>query len=213
MPSWRSQLDRAGLGPDDGADVGHLSGTPLGAAIDAAPGVLMIVAGLGLIAMATLVPAWRELDRLDAQRGFIAEQADALEAQEQRYADFHAALSGRDPVLLERLAYTQLRREPTDRQTVPEPGTAPPAHGDTDPLPPGDIDRWLRVEPPSPSESLTLSPQVTAADSPSRMVRLAGGTMRYLLLLAGGLCVVAGLWWGPRREQSPEALPPLDPTA
>ncbi|CAN0447274.1 unnamed protein product, partial [Ectocarpus fasciculatus] len=154
----------------------------------------MVLGGLVLIAMATLVPAWRELDRLDAQRSFIAEQAEALTEQQQRYEDFHAALVAEDPVLLERLAYTQLRREPVDRETVHASRTDESVMADG--LPPGDIDRWLRVEPPSPGELWSESPEALAEQSPSRMVRLAGGTMRFVLFAAGGLCVVSGLWWG-----------------
>ncbi|MEM1446064.1 MAG: hypothetical protein AAGF84_08420 [Planctomycetota bacterium] len=186
---------------DENAD-GQLAGTPLGRAIDALPGTVMVLAGLTLIAMAMLVPAWRELDRLDAQRTFIAEQAEALTEQQERYEGFHAALAAEDPVLIERLAYTQLRREPIDRETVSEAGVSEalsPYAEVLSELPPGDIDRWLRVEPPSPgqSEVWDASPEVLAGQSDSRLVRLAGGTMRFVLLAAGAMCVVAGLWWGP----------------
>ncbi|MEM8783262.1 MAG: hypothetical protein AAGE65_10475 [Planctomycetota bacterium] len=190
------------------ASRGFLEGTPLGRAIDALPGMVMVLGGLALIAMATLVPAWRELDRLDAQRAFIAQQAEALIDQQQRYEDFHTALAAEDPVLLERLAYTQLRREPIDRKTVESGGVSEalsPSAAVLDELPPGDIDRWLRVEPPSPGESEAwpdASPAATAGASSSRMVRLAGGTMRFVLLAAGAMCVVAGLWWGPRGSAS-----------
>ncbi len=203
---WERRYPALQVDPD-----GPLSGTPLGRAIDALPGTVMVLAGVVLIGMATLVPAWRELDRLDAQRTFIAEQAEALSTQQQRYEDFHAALVAEDPVLLERLAYTQLRREPVDRETVSrrgvsEAGASASAEGLSalDRLPPGDIDRWLRVEPPSPGESLSASPEALAGQSSSRMVRLAGGTMRFALLGAGALCVVAGLWWGPSRSDSLE---------
>lgn len=166
------------------------------------PGSVMVLGGLALIAMATLVPAWRELDRLDAQRTFIAQQAEALNKQQQRYEDFHAALIAEDPVLIERLAYTQLRREPVDRETVSKAGVSEalsPYKEVLSELPPGDIDRWLRVEPPSPGESdvWDASPEALAGQSSSRLVRLAGGTMRFVLLAAGTMCVVAGLWWGP----------------
>lgn len=190
--------------PLEEANDGPLAGTPLGRAIDALPGTVMVLGGLALIAMAMLVPAWRELDRLDAQRAFIAQQAEALTQQQARYEGFHAALVAEDPVLIERLAYTQLRREPIDRSTVSDAGVSEalsPYASVLNELPPGDIDRWLRVEPPSPGESEVwdASPAALAGQSDSRLIRLAGGTTRFVLLAAGAICLVAGLWWGPSR--------------
>ncbi len=178
---WSDELDRPSA-----ADAGP---SPLGRAVDALPGLLMLLGGLALVAMAALTPAWLELGRLDAQRELMQQQADALTEQTRRYETFHQAVRADDPVLIERLAYTQLRREPRGRQSVP----VHTAGGGG--LPPGDIDRWLRVEPASADPDL-----LERATPSTRLTRLAGGVTRFVLLAAGMFCVVGGLWWGPRRS-------------
>ena len=157
----------------------------------------MLAGGLALLAMATLTPAWLELNRLDEQRARMQQQARAMTDQTGRYDAFLAAVLADDPVLIERLAYTQLRLEPVGRHSVAM-GNDGATRGE---LPPGDIDRWLRVEPVSASASLVAAPS-------SRLTRLAGGTMRFGLMGVGMICLVSGFWWGPRPEEHGRSAQP-----
>ncbi len=162
--------------------------SPLGRFVDALPGWLMLAGGLALVAMATLTPAWLELDRLDQQRAVMQQHAEAMTEQTRRYDAFLQAVLADDPVLIERLAYTQLRLEPVGRFSV---ATSRGQASSWVDLPPGDVDRWLRVEPVS-GEAASPTPPVS-----SRLTRLAGGVARFGLLVAGVICIVGGLWWGP----------------
>jgi hypothetical protein len=164
------------------------------------PGWLMIAAGLSLVAMAVLTPSWLDLSKARWDLQLMQIQADRLDQQRDRYAKFEQAIIQRDPVLLERLAYTQLRLQPAERQVIAdalaanEAGMMPnPASGID--LPPGDIDRWLAVAPPVVGVDVPPYKQVN-----NRLTRLTGQPLpRAVLLGVGALSVFAGLWWGPPR--------------
>ncbi|MFN3167424.1 MAG: hypothetical protein ACE37H_10210 [Phycisphaeraceae bacterium] len=86
--------------------------TPADAIIGGMLGWLFILVGSAMVAATALVPAY--LDTLDVQeaREIEAARARMLAEERQRYQDFHLALIEEDPVLLERLAMTELRLKP-----------------------------------------------------------------------------------------------------
>src|SRR5690606_4310164 len=65
------------------------------------------------LSAAILVPAMIDTQRLLHQRDHMREQAAAMNKMAGNYKSFHLALEENDPVVLERLAYAQLRRKPT----------------------------------------------------------------------------------------------------
>lgn len=151
----------------------------------------MLIGGLSLVAMGVVTPAWLELSRARFEHSVMAEQARRLAEQAERYAAFRAAVEAGDPVVLERLAFTQLRLKRADAVLAPveRPVTT---DGSADALPPGDIDRWLRVDPP------VIGRDVPAwSPASNRLNRLAGNpATRTGLVGSGALFILAGLWWG-----------------
>ncbi len=162
------------------------------------PGWLMILGGLTLLGMAILTPSWLDLTKARWELKLMQLQSDRLVKQAERYAKFEQAVVERDPVLLERLAYTQLRLQQAERRVVSElasEGRVPNPAAGAD-LPPGDIDRWLAVQPPVVGVDLPAY-----AQSNTRLTRLTGEPLpRAVLLIVGCLSVFAGLWWGSHRS-------------
>jgi hypothetical protein len=170
------------------------------------PGWLFLLVGLTLVAIAVLTPGWLDCRRLAWQHALMQAQAQAMERQAQRYAQFHQALKHEDPVLLERLAYVQLRLKPADTRLVrpSEPGSprsAIPGGGEqAQPATPAEparlpIARWLHE--PLPQAGQEIAPYQPPQ---SRLTRLATGDSRFALLAAGLLCGVGGLLAGGRGE-------------
>lgn len=179
------------------------------------PGWMFLLSGLALLAMAILTPEWLAYRHLDWQRDLMREQAERFEAQAQHYADFHEALAADDPVLLERLAFTQLRLTPVGKQPLQAPTTDPVASGRTvftqhrpggapQPEPPpllasesAAVDAWLTE--PLPQVGVDVAPPRPIN---SRLTRLATGPHRTALIAAGLACLAAGVWSGPRRDRA-----------
>ena len=155
-----------------------------------APGGMMLAAGVFLIASAAVLPPWLELERTREQLDLMREQATALAERSDRYQSFLVQLDAGDPALLERLAFTQLRLQPTGVRSVEEDGGALEA--------PADVAAWLDVPLPDASR---LRP--TDAAPPTRMQRLIAGPTRYGVLAAGAIFAVCGVCWG-RGEREPE---------
>jgi hypothetical protein len=169
-------------------------------ALAVVPGWLFLLAGLTMVAAAVLTPSWLASQKLAWQHALMEAQAQALQKQARRYDQFNEALKRHDPVLLERLAYVQLRMKPANaRLVLPEqadrwggsiPGGGERATSDPEPgmLP---IASWLHQPLP------TVGQEVAPYRPPdSRLTRLATGQSRFLLLAAGLLCGIGGLLMG-----------------
>jgi len=86
------------------------------AVVSGALGWLFILVGSAAVAASTLIPSY--LDTLDTRqaREVQAAKAQMLAEERQRYEDFYNALVDDDPVLLERLAVSELRLKPVGTQ-------------------------------------------------------------------------------------------------
>ena len=79
-----------------------------------------VLGGVVLAATVALVPTWRDVGRLEAQRQVLAAQARDLQWQQQSYEQMRDALFTDDPVVLEYLAYHYLGLKPMDAGLVRE---------------------------------------------------------------------------------------------
>jgi len=179
----------------------------------ALPAWLLVTGGMLMLSAALLVPAMIDTQRLTHQRDHMREQAAAMEKLAGNYKSFHLALQENDPVVLERLAYAQLRRKPAGSEPLlvaVNPGQPVTPQG------------WMRTtsvrgsanaaasttqlaEPPpevASVESLIGDPAIIAtADMPlyepprGRIIRLTTGSMRVGFMIAATGLVIAGLMW------------------
>lgn len=175
------------------------------AVVGGALGWLFILVGCAAIAAAALIPAYFETLDVKQARETEAIKAQMLADERQRYIDFHQALLDDDPVLLERLAMTELRLKPV--------GTEVAQHTASDPL-------ALVVEPTpvaiqhalaSQSQMRSIENELSRPDlkqkavidvqverpRQTRLIIAATGEYRPLLAGVGALLVLMGLW--PRR--------------
>ncbi|MEX0885552.1 MAG: hypothetical protein WD009_03850 [Phycisphaeraceae bacterium] len=166
---------------------GNRDFNPVERALAAMPGWLFLAAGLTLVALVLLTPAWLGQRDLAWQRDLMRLQVRQIERQAQRYADFHAALGAEEPVLLERLALTQFGLNPTDKTPLWL-GTVADDRG-------GGVDAWLAE--PLPRVGVDV-PARTAIES--RLTRLTSGSTRTLLIAAGRGCALGGVWATPEGQ-------------
>jgi len=182
--------------------------TPADAIVGGAVSWLFILVGLAAVAAAALIPAY--FDTLDIQqaRAYQAAEADMLAQERGRYQDFHQALIDDDPVLIERLAMTELRLQPV--------GTRVAQRTPSDPLALVDeptqeaIDRALMQQPLMRSIENELSrPDLKAQmqievniERPraTRIVQAATGENRPWVAGGGAMLLMLGLW--PRRTSA-----------
>ncbi len=75
-------------------------------------GWTLLVGGMLLLAAVILTPAWLECNELRWQQHTLRLQALSLAEQAQAYRQFHHAVTTGDPVVIERLAYTELGLKP-----------------------------------------------------------------------------------------------------
>lgn len=175
------------------------------AVVGGALGWLFILVGCAAIAAAALIPAYFETLDVKQARQTEAIKAKMLADERQRYVDFHQALIDDDPVLIERLAMTELRLKPV--------GTEVAQHAAADPL-------ALVVEPSpvaiqyalsSQSQMRSIENELSRPDLKqqavidvhmerprrTRLIIAATGEYRPLLAGIGAVLVLMGLW--PRR--------------
>lgn len=175
------------------------------AVVGGALGWLFILVGCAAIAAAALIPAYFETLDIKQAREIEAIKAQMLADERQRYIDFHQALIDDDPVLIERLAMTELRLKPV--------GTGVARHRAIDPL-------ALVVEPTNvaiqdalagQSQMRSIENELSRPDlkqqavidvqlerpRQTRLIIAATGEYRPLLAGGGALLVLMGLW--PRR--------------
>lgn len=184
---------------------------------------MFLTSGLTLLALALITPTWLACRDLAFQRDLMAMQLERFESQHGRYRNFHAALQQDDPILLERLAFTQLGLKPSGKQVLALPDLTAYGMGKAAVIGVGQtldpavayhpdvlatsasIDTWLLA--PMPRLGIDLTPPKTVN---TRLMRITTTpTLRVALLAAAIACVAAGLW--PNREElrQSEALPQM----
>lgn len=178
---------------------------PLDTLLTALAGWLPMLGGMTLLAMVLITPEWMGWRELIWQRDVLNLQSERLETQRASYAQFNDALAADDPVLLERLAFTQLRYKPAGKRlmndlwAVAGPGDAATSGASSPALAAGGdsgqlygssevIESWLTS--PQPVVGRDIQPLRVIN---SRLTRLTQGPARYVLLAVAILCLVAGL--------------------
>ncbi|MEM6552848.1 MAG: hypothetical protein AAF750_12080 [Planctomycetota bacterium] len=155
------------------------------------PGLLLILAGVGLVGIAVLTPQWQANGRVGWERRVMEAQAETLVRQRVRYEQFLEGLERDDPVLLERLAYAQLRKKPAGMAVLTpggEIGGGMEAGSLGELAEAGAVEAWLNEEPPRVGRELRA---FEAVDTP--LTRLATGKHRLLVVVLGVACVGIGL--------------------
>jgi hypothetical protein len=131
-----------------------------------------------------------------------------LRAERDRYVDFQAALEADEPVLLERLAFTQLRLKPIGTETADLRPTDPAAVIDS-PDPDAIRQVTMNWQSAQPIEYWLSRPQLApdAQAAPAivrpretRLIRAVTGDNRIWVAAFGALLLIVGLW--PRRTPS-----------
>jgi len=178
---------------------------PLETLLIALSGWLPVLAGMGLLGMALITPAWLGWRELLWQRDMVRLQAERLAEQRASYAEFHEALVADDPVLLERLAFTHLRYKPRGKRLLEGTGdsSVTAVMGSTGGVPgeyPGVIGHWLASPQPAVGRDIAAFRPIN-----TRLTRLASGLSRFVLIAVGLICLLAGLW--PEREGGAERQP------
>ena len=152
-----------------------------------------VLGGVVLAATVALVPTWRDVGRLEAQRQVLAAQARDLQWQQQSYEQMRDALFTDDPVVLEYLAYHYLGLKPMDAGLVRESAGSQDA-------------RFVSVEhslhrPLSGIEGRTYK----AAGQRSRLAAVTTGWLGVGLMVVAFGCLGLGFYLsaGPRHRQGP----------
>ena len=182
-------------------------------AADAAIGWLLswgfVLVGIAAIAAAALFPAYLNTLDLQDQRQALDARATALDAEHARYQQFHDALADDDPVLIERLALTELRLRPVGT-AVDQPGPRDLAAVIDSPNPDairqqadvwvdqGSVEHWL-----SRPDLVPPAPEPAARPRRTRLLTYATGEHRPWVAGFGALMLMLGLW--PRRTAAKQS--------
>jgi len=184
---------------------------------EALPGWLFISAGMAIFAAAVLLPARASNGQLAWQRDVLQHQADQLAAQCRRYSDFHDDLVNQNPLLLERLAYSQLHYQPVDGQLwPPSPGNHHPQASSLKPqvFPATFTDdplvMYASVESYLAEPVANMRPAEPPRSKPTRLTRLLTGLSRIVLMVAALALVLGGVGFGSGAGAGVGEKPPLN---
>jgi hypothetical protein len=138
------------------------------------PGWCFVLGGLGLVAAALLVPAWRDVQDLQARVSRLEGRIEHLQARQTTGKVLLEALHADDPVVHQRLVAWQWNLVPLgDQAIIRERHDAGLA---------GWVD--ARTPPPDPEP---------AATAPSHLEQLLHTDIRPWVLAGGGLCLLIGI--------------------
>jgi hypothetical protein len=184
-----------------------LKRTISGTALALFPGWVFLLAGIATVMACLMVPAWQEHQMMQWRKLTLEAQVHLLDQQAGIYKQFDNALEQQNPILLQRLAYTQLG-------LIPE-GTGPLQLNQ--PLPPvgsptystQHTDGWFSALADASTsgqdvyESVLEPGKMPRAIQPPQMasssfVRLTTGPLRSWVMLLGLLGIVLGLMSHPR---------------
>ena len=179
--------------------------TPADQVVGGAVSWLFVLVGSAAVAAAALIPAYFDTLDIKQARAEVKLEAQMLADERERYERFHQALVEDDPVLIERLALTELRLQPVgtriaqQRQSDPVALVDEPTHDA--------IERALRQQPMMRSIENELSRPDLKAQAQTeveierprhtRIVEGATGEHRPWVAGGGALLLLMGLW--PRR--------------
>ncbi|NBC11644.1 MAG: hypothetical protein GVY24_07940 [Planctomycetes bacterium] len=172
--------------------------TPFSRFMDGLPGWLCLIGGAVLLGLFTLTPQWLACREVAWHRDLMRLQAASLDAQRQRYEQFHHALAEDDPVVIERLAFAELRQKPAGQELFdPDPGVLLAYHGQMIPdeglvgdvsgvagaapplSAPGSIHDWLEVPNPVVGRDIAPLPRIE-----SHLTRITTGPFRLIAVVA-----------------------------
>lgn len=184
---------------------------------------MFLLCGLTLVAIGILVPAWEESRKLAWDLDLMREQQRRLASQEKNFKQFDDALAADDPIVIERMAYLQLRLKPvgTDpiearlRNQIPQrtakPATGTPGtNGGKPNIASGPIDPAHPPLPPSVEQLLYKEMPQPGIDYPdyqpvnTRLTRLASGKSRLGLMAIGLLFIAGGLLSSNTKSEPPK---------
>lgn len=166
--------------------------------LEQAVGWLFLLAGVAILAVLVLTPPWLQVHELTWRRELLTEQSRRLAEEEQAYDQFIEAIQARDSVLLQRLAFYQLRQKPVG--TVVMPLFETDIHGlaverttanqlaASAPVEMVPVETWLHR--PMPQIGLDFLPFQPVE---SMLVELTTGRWRSLLLAVGWALILLGL--------------------
>jgi len=140
-------------------------------------GWLPLVAGLLLIALAVLLPAWHDLQDARRQQAQLTTTLAAHTNQLHRYQQLIVSVRNDDPMILQRLAWNELRLKPVGAEVIGE----PPADRRMQAV----HQRWVQQAAPLPPRP--------APKRDTKLDRLIAGPTRPVVLLAGAMLVGFGL--------------------
>ncbi len=167
----------------------------------ALPGWLLLIAGMAITATGVFAEDWSKNHAMFWQRDIIKTQSTQIAEQKNNYVMFNTALAKEDPILLERLAMTQLRLKP---EQFDVPGVSKPvllASNTIANLKDKGKPLQARTLPPViPVEDLLSHPvshpgvNVSEYRPPSStLLSICSGNSRLGVIAAGILCMLAGL--------------------
>ncbi|MEX2215385.1 MAG: hypothetical protein WD768_14730 [Phycisphaeraceae bacterium] len=180
---------------------------PVSRAYNHLVGWACLLIGMAIVAALAIVPAWLDLQQAEWERGFIELCRSRQQETVEGYEQFALALQSNDPVLLERLAFEQLRQKPAHGSLVKLPdelasawkvrqawlaGGTPEELADAplQPMPAASLEQWLHH--PQPVVGLDYAPYV---EMDSMLIRLSTGPRRLVLLVLAGFFILCGLFF------------------
>lgn len=173
------------------------------------PGWVFLLAGLGTIMACLIMPALAEHQMMRWRKQTLRTQVQLLERQAGIYQKFDTALTQEDPILLQRLAYTQLGLVPRGGSPVEHYQPLPSVGEST--YTTQHADGWFSasigqsntgqniyesVLEPGQMPPTALPPQMAN----TRFVRLTSGALRPWVMLLGLLGVILGLMASPSKN-------------
>lgn len=158
-------------------------------------GWLLLMLGVGIIALTVLLPPWLENQRLLAQNAALRREADLLQLRHQNYVAFNRAVERSDPMLMQRLAMAQLHMKPV--------GTEPLDHRDVEKTSQV-IDAWFAPQLPAVKVRRVGVPD-------TQLTRLIMGTTRPWVLAFGGWLMLLGIMIRPQILGFDEPEAPAEP--
>jgi hypothetical protein len=180
------------------------------------PGWVLLFAGMGITATGVFAEDWSRNDAILWQRDMIQTQAKQVADQKNNYILFHTALAKEDPILLERLAMTQLRLKP---EQLDVPGISKPvlvtqsAQPAAVPVRQKTKEQSRPLPPIVPVEDLLSQPvshpgvNISEYQAPkSTLLSICSGNSRLGVIAAGILCILAGLISPTGNPREDEAL-------
>jgi len=133
-----------------------------------------VLTGLLLVAIAVLVPAWREVERLQQRVATLEQRVEHAQDRQRTGREVLESLRAHDPTTYQRLVAWQWNLVPLgDEPIIRERHDA-------------GIAGWVEARTPAP-EPVTVSPPT------SRLEQLTSPASRPWLFGAGGLCLLIGI--------------------